>query len=69
MQETEVELFANLSVGKVINWPFPQHLLNGRTGFGNLDVGECSVCTGKRLLISSSLRESFEEEEIFESGL
>lgn len=39
MQETEVELFANFSVGKMINWPFPQRLLNGRTGFGNSGCG------------------------------
>lgn len=39
VQETEVELFANLSVGKTINWSFPQRLLNGRTGFGNSGCG------------------------------
>lgn len=31
--------FANLAVGKMINWPLPQSLLNGREGFGNSGCG------------------------------
>lgn len=38
-QEVVVELFANRSVGKAINWPFPPSLLSGGEGFGNSGCG------------------------------
>ena len=49
-----------LQLAKMINWPFPPSLLNGREGFGTLcggeRVGGCSGCSGRECAVPQGLK-------------